>query len=714
MRQLFQDLKKGEVFLAEVPLPRPAEGELLCQTLTSLISAGTERMLLDFGQAGWLGKARQQPEKVRQVLDKVRADGVLATWNSVNSRLAQALPLGYCNVARVLEAEPAILREAGVVPGQRVVSNSPHAELICTRPTTCAAVPEGVSDQEAAFTVLAAVGLQGVRLAQPTLGEYFAVVGLGLIGLMTVQVLRANGCRVLGLDIDPDKCRLAESFGATSFTLAEGKDPVAQAQEFSKGRLLDGVLITAATKSNQVVSQAAAMCRKRGRIILVGTAGLNLRRSDFYEKELSFQVSCAYGPGRYDPRYEQKGQDYPLAYVRWTMKRNFEAVLDLMADGKLDVKPLISHRFDFEQAPQAFQLMSRREPHLGMVLTYQGQAPSQEELHPKLEAVAPRQASRPVVGVLGAGLYATNTLLPNLAKTNAHLRSIVSRHGSNAALAAKRFGFERALSSEDELWADPEINTVFILTRHNLHAPQVLKALKTGRHVFVEKPLCLTLEELAEIRRAYAEALKQNPGQQFMVGFNRRFAPLVREMKEILAGSPAVKSFVMTVNAGPLPPEHWLLDPKVGGGRIVGEAIHFVDLLRHLAGSPVAAAHLTPESEETPPQGGVISLRFQDGSLGAVHYLTNGPKNFPKERLEVFWEGKALQLDNFKRLRQWGLKPPKRRWAPNLAQDKGHAAAVSSFIQAIASGDEPPLPLEEIWEASEVSLKLAKEVSWGK
>ncbi len=700
--------------MVDAPVPRPDKGELLCQTLASLISSGTERMLLDFGRAGWLNKARQQPEKVRQVLDKVQSDGLMATWKSVNGRLEQALPLGYCNVSRLLEGDPSAMKDAGLSLGQRLVSNSPHAEFFCTRPTCCAPVPDRVSDEAAAFTVLGAVGLQGVRLANPTLGEYFAVMGLGLIGLMTVQILLANGCRVLGIDLDPAKCKLAESFGARTVALSSGKDPLSPALDFTKGRGMDGVLLTAATGSNEIVSQAAAMCRKRGRLILVGTAGLNLKRSDFYEKELSFQVSCAYGPGRYDLAYEAKGQDYPLAYVRWTMKRNFEAVLNLMADGKLDVSPLISHRFDFADAPAAFDLMYNKEPHLGLLLQYADEPRLEKAPCAPAKTVAPAQTDKPVAGVFGAGLYAANTMLPILNKAGVELRSIVSPHGSNAALAAKRFGFKHAFSREEEVWSDANINTVFILTRHDQHARMVIEALRSGRHVYVEKPLCLTLEELQAISDAHTAALDKYPGLKFMVGFNRRFAPLISEMDALLADDSGAKSFVMTVNAGYLPPDHWLLDHKIGGGRIIGEAVHYIDLLQFLVKKPIVKACMIPEGSEGSAQSAAISLGFADGSLGAVHYLCGGHKSYPKERLEVFCAGKVIQLDNFKRLKTWGLKSAKKRFGGSLVQDKGHAHAVRAFLQAISKGEDTPINPCELWESAEVVFSLCQNGYWTK
>lgn len=667
---------------------------------------------MEFGRAGWLGKARQQPDKVRQVLDKVRTDGIVSTWQSVSNRLEQALPLGYCNASVVVDGDPSVLNEFGLTIGSRVVSNSPHADFFCTTPTCCAVIPDQVANNQASFTVLGAVGLQGVRLANPTIGEYFAVIGLGLIGLMTVQILLANGCRVIGLDIDKDKCDLAKSYGAHAFLLDESIDPIPEILSITNGRLLDGVLITAATSSNKLISDAAAMCRKRGRIILVGITGLNLKRSDFYEKELSFQVSCAYGPGRYDPNYEKNGNDYPVAYVRWTMKRNFEAVLDLISDNKINTSSLITHTIDFINAPDAFEVLSKGESHLGIILKYQDDHELNQVISLPTDVANPLPSNHPIIGVIGAGLFASTTLLPILSKYKSTICSIVSRQGSNAALCARRFKITNSYSNEDNIWSDNNINTVFILTRHDLHAEQVQKAFKSGRNVYLEKPLCLTFDELQLIKESYKDAIKTYPNLVFMVGFNRRFAPLTIQLNSILKTIKGPKSFIMTVNAGFLPAEHWLLNPEIGGGRIVGEGIHFIDLIMHLADSQLVCANILTDNNNSSPQSAIISLKFQDGSLGSIHYLSNGHKSYPKERLEVFCGGKVIQLDNFNKLRFWGIKHTKNFFNMTFSQDKGHSKSVSAFLNAIERNLPSPVSADEIWSATRVTLSLSKNNSW--
>ena len=668
MKQILQSLKTGSTEKVDIPCPRSRPGHVLIHSTRTLVSAGTERMLVDFGKANFIEKARQQPEKVRMVLDKVKTDGIMPTLEAVRNKLDQPLPMGYCNVGTVLEVGAGVM---GFSVGDRVASNGKHAEVVCVPQNLCAKIPDPVSDEAAVFTVISAIALQGVRLMAPTLGESIVVTGLGLIGLIAVQLLRAHGCRVLGIDFDADKLELARGFGAETVDLSHGGDPVAAAFAFSRGRGVDGVLITASTKSNEPMHQAALMSRKRGRIVLVGVTGLELSRADFYEKELSFQVSCSYGPGRYDSLYEESGQDYPFGFVRWTEQRNFEAILDMLADGRLNVEPLISHRFPLEQATQAYELLGSGKGVLGIVLQYPDSAePSDAQLLNRTVRFAQtvRREDKVIIGVIGSGNYATQVLIPALNKTGAVMKSVASATGVSGVHAGKKYGFEEATTDSAALLNDSDINTVVITTRHDSHARLVCESLKLGKHVFCEKPLALTREELDEIERAY-NAAHGNPssvplekvggkpvaGPLLMVGFNRRFAPQVKKLKSLLASVQEPKSFIMTVNAGAIPAEHWTQDKAVGGGRIIGEGCHFIDLLRFLAGAQIVSVQAIGMGQ-TP--GMVIrddkvsfNLGFADGSFGAVHYLANGHKSFPKERLEVFCAGRVVQLDNFRRMR---------------------------------------------------------------
>jgi len=717
LKQVLQNLKSGETILADVPVPLAGQGDLLIRTARTLVSAGTERMLVDFGKANLLDKARQQPDKVRMVLDKVKTDGLMPTLKTVQNKLDQPLPLGYCNVGTVLDVGKNV---KGISTGERVVSNGKHAEVVSVPTNLCAKIPDSVSDDEAAFTVIGAIALQGIRLVAPTLGETVVVIGLGLIGLITVQLLRANGCRVLGIDMDPEKTALAREFGAETVDLSKGEDPLQAAEVFSRGRGVDAVIITTSTKSNEPVSQGAKMCRKRGRIVLVGVTGLELSRADFFEKELTFQVSCSYGPGRYDPNYEEKGQDYPVGFVRWTEQRNFEAVLDMMASGALDVKPLISHRFSLDEALKGYELLAEGKAGLGMLLEYPSpdEKPDRELLNRTVklvESAADATPAAPVVGFVGAGNYAGSVLIPAFKSGGGRLRSVASSGGVSGVHFGKKHGFEESTTDTNALFGSEEINTVVVATRHDSHYGFTQKAIDHGKHLFVEKPLCLTMGELEDIESAYRAKNGQGSAPKIMVGFNRRFAPQVKKMKELLSGVSEPKSFIMTVNAGAIPADHWTQDAEIGGGRIIGEACHFVDLLRYLAGASIVGHSATFMDSNSgvaiTSDKASFTLSFADGSFGTVHYLANGHKSFPKERLEVFAGGKVLQLDNFRKLTGYGWKGFRKL---NLrSQDKGQNACAKEFLDAISNGSPSPISFEELVEVSRVTIEIAESQKAG-
>jgi predicted dehydrogenase/threonine dehydrogenase-like Zn-dependent dehydrogenase len=707
MKQVLQDMASGGTTLAEAPAPLCGRFDLLIHTTTSLISSGTERMLVGFGKASYFEKARQQPDKVKMVLEKAATDGLVTTIEAVRSKLAQPLPLGYCNVGVVSEVGADV---DGFKIGDRVVSNGPHADVVKVSKNLCARIPDTVDDESAAFVVVASIGLQGIRLARPTLGEAFVVTGAGLIGLLTVQLLRAQGCRVLAIDFDESKLTLARQFGAQTCNPAMGEDPVAAGLAFSRGQGVDGVIITASTPSSDPVTQAARMCRKRGRIVLVGVTGLELNRADFYEKELSFQVSCSYGPGRYDPNYEDKGQDYPLGFVRWTEQRNFEAVLDMLASGQLDVKLLITHRFAFEDAPKAYEVLTADKTGLGMLLQYTSPIPQRLVRQVTLKPGEKFLAQRPVMGFIGAGNYASRMLIPAFKAAGAQFHTIVTAGGINGVIHGEKAGFAEASTDVAELMANPDINTIAIVTRHDTHGHFVARALRAGKNVFVEKPLAIDADGLEAVRLAY-ESVQSNGasgGPQVMVGFNRRFSPQVQKMKALLAPVKEPKSFIMTMNAGGIPANHWTQDSTVGGGRIIGEACHFIDLMRFLAGSPIVSVQArrmgnapgVPVTEDKAS----ITLGFEDGSFGTILYLANGAASFPKERVEVFTAGRVLQLDNFRKLKGYGWPGFGKM---NLwKQDKGQNACAVAFLQAVEKGT-PAIPVDEIFEVARVTISAA-------
>ncbi len=656
-------------------------------------------MLIDFGKKGWIAKARSQPDKVKQVLQKIKTDGLWTTVDAVRSKLDTPIPLGYCHVGRVVEADSG----SQYLAGQRVITNGNHAEMVSVPENLVAKIPDSVTDEAAAFTVVGAIGLQGIRLLQPTLGEKIVVSGLGLIGLLTVQMLRAHGCQVLGIDFDSKKLELARQFGAETVDLSAGQDPVAVANGWSNGQGVDGVLVTASTKSDELIHQAATMCRKRGRIVLVGVIGLNLQRADFYEKELSFQVSCSYGPGRYETNYENRGMDYPIGFVRWTEQRNFQAVLDLMSDGRIDTAPLITHRFSFDEALEGYKAISQSGA-MGILLEY---SDGKDKRDRKI-VINPNKISKSdgsvSVAFIGAGGFTTRMLLPLLPTEGVVKKTIVSSSGVSAAYAGKKFGFLETSSDSEAVINDPDINAVFITTPHNSHARMVCDSLKANKHVFVEKPLAMNHQELADIE----QAMVANPEACLMVGFNRRFSPHMTKMKSWLASCPGPKSIILTINAGAIPADHWTQDPAVGGGRIIGEGCHFIDLARFLAGSPI------DESSASTMVGGegqlgdcvAMQLSFEDGSIATIHYLANGSKDFPKERIEVFAGGKVSVCDNFRSSKVIGGSSNFK----TRKQDKGHAAELAQFIHAIGQGGNWPIAAEEIIEVSKHTIDLAEQV----
>ena len=710
MKQLLQNMKNGATIVAEVPIPSPQRGEALVRNAVSLVSAGTERMLVEFAEKSLLGKARSRPDLVRQVLDKARREGVLTTLEAAFTRLDQPMPLGYSCAGTIVALGEGL---AGFQAGQRVAcaggGYAVHAEYAAVPRNLLAPLPEGVDFESAAFATLGAIALHGFRLAEAQVGERVAVIGLGLLGLLAVGIARAAGCQVFGVDLDASRVALASQMGAQTVLRDQA---VEAAASFSRGRGCDAILICADTPSADPVELAGAIARDRARVVAVGAVGLNIPRKVYYEKELSFINSRSYGPGRYDPTYEEAGQDYPIGYVRWTEGRNLEAILDLLAGGRLDVKPLISHRFPIDQAPEAYQLITgkKQEPFLGVLLTYPG-AEGIETGEKALEASrlstssppSGLQASGPVqqppsavrLGVLGAGNFATAVMLPALRKTpGVELVGIASASGASAHHAAGKFGFGYATGDEAQVIGDPQVNTVAILTRHHLHARQVLAALAAGKHVFCEKPLALNASELDEIENA----LQVDSHPLLMVGFNRRFAPLARKLKDFLAASQEPLIAHYRVNAGYLPLNHWTHDPQQGGGRIIGEGCHFVDFLTFLVGAlPVAVrAQALPDAGRYREDNVLLTFSFPDGSLGTVSYLANGDKSFPKERVEVFSAGRVAVLDDYRQLVT--VRDGRRQvYRSRLRQDKGHRLEWEAFAAAVLAGGPPPIPYRDIF-----------------
>jgi len=706
-------MSSGETSVVTCPKPILTSNSISIFSRVSLISAGTERMLVGFGRSSYIDKARKQPEKVKMVLDKIGTDGLSTTLSAVKSKLNEPMPLGYSNVG-IIES---ISKDVnGFKVGDRVVSNGPHADMVVVKKNLCARIPDEVDDDSAAFTVVASIGLQGVRLAEPTLGESFVVIGAGLIGLITIQLLIANGCKVLAVDFDEEKLKLARQFGAETVNPDLGENPITVANLFSKGRGVDGVIITASSKSNDPVKNAALMSRKRGRIILVGVVGLSLDRADFYEKELSFQVSCSYGPGRYDSNYEVEGNDYPIGFVRWTEQRNFEAVLDLMASKALNVKPLISNRFDFINAADAYTELTKSSSGLGILLGYHSSSSEREISSVKLDYHRNVSSTQPTLGIIGAGNYASRVLIPAFVKTDVNLHTLATANGINSVVHGKSLGFAEASTDTSSIFQNEEINTVVIITQHDSHAGFVIEGLNADKNVWVEKPLAIDLVSLNDIESAYYDALERGAlksnSPQLMVGFNRRFSPQIKKMQQLLSNEVEPKTFILTINAGFISKEHWTQDMKLGGGRIIGEACHFIDLLRFLVGRKIvsiqARAMESEASGKVVQDTATITLGFADGSFGTIMYLANGSSRFPKERIEVFVGQKTLQLDNFRKLKGFGWPGFSKM---NLySQDKGQDACAKAFVDGLESG-VPCIPAEEIFEVARISIEASNIIS---
>ncbi len=701
MKQILQSFKTGKTELAEIPAPIVKHGHVLIRTTRSLVSLGTERMLVEFGKASLIQKARQQPDKVKQVLEKIQAEGLMPTLETVFNKLEQPLPLGYCNVGQVIEVGDGV-DEFKV--GDRVASNGAHAEFVCMPKNLVAHIPAKVSDEEAVFTVIGAIGLQGIRLTKPAFGETIVVVGLGLIGLMTAQMLMANGCNVIAYDLDNTKIALAKEMGVLAFNPIHGDDPVNFVMSETGNVGADAVIITASSKSNDIIHQAAEMSRKRGRITLIGVIGLDIMRSDFYEKELTFQVSCSYGPGRYDDDYENKGIDYPLPFVRWTEKRNFQAILQAINSGQLKVKSLISEVVAIEDFDKVYGDIGKSKS-IASVFKYSETSDSK----PYVEVLKKKTStSKGKIAIVGAGNFTKMTMLPALKGSGADVEYIISAGGINSSALAKKHNIAKSATDYSSVLENEDVDVVMITTRHNLHAQMVVDALKKDKHVFVEKPLALSLRDLDSIDKAY-----QASKGSLMIGFNRRFSPHIQKIKSLIGNAPM--NIVATMNAGAIPPDVWVHDMKIGGGRIVGEACHYIDLVVYLSGSKVTAVCMNAmgENPKENTDNASILLKLENGSTAVVNYFSNGSKAYSKERLEVFSQERNLIMDNFITTRAYGVKGFKKM---KTKLDKGHRSQFHQMVKRVKEGNGVDLiPYEElinVTKASFAAIESLKTGSW--
>jgi predicted dehydrogenase/threonine dehydrogenase-like Zn-dependent dehydrogenase len=713
MKQVLQNQKTGDVKATDVPAPVARPGFVLVRTAASLISAGTERATVAAGQKGLLARAVQQPHLVSQVIQRAKTEGILNTVEAVRSKLGSLVALGYSAAGTVIEVGNDV---DNFHIGDRVacagVGYASHAEVLSVPKNLCVRLPDEVSFDSAAFGTLGAIAMQGVRLAELTLGESVVVIGLGLIGQVTAQLLRANGCRVFGIDLDSQKIELAKQFGADG-GCAPDDDAKRRVMEWSRGRGADAVLITAATSSNAPVELAGEISRKKGRVVAVGAVGLNIPRQPFYDRELTFKISMSYGPGRYDPEYEERGHDYPIGYVRWTEGRNLESFLDLLAEGRVNVEGLITHRFKLDQAEQAYQLIAGEsgEPYLGVVLHYESDHDPERRIPIAAKKAAASPAAKNVrVGLIGAGNYARAMLLPHFKSAGAELQSIATASGVTARTVAEKFGFRYCVSGADEVLADEEVNLVVIATRHDTHAELTRRALERGRHVFVEKPLALNDDELESV----IAAAGQSKGE-LIVGYNRRFSSLGRAAKEFFTDRQAPLSLNYRVNAGRIPRSHWAQDAREGGGRIIGEVCHFIDFMHFMTGSlttRVYAESIASRNQEITNEDSVfITLRFADGSNGSIAYVAEGDKALPKERIEIFGAGKSFVIDDFRSAIAYQDGCEKK--TKLREQDKGQEDEVSAVCAVVLEGKPAPIALEDLATTTRATFRIRDSLRTG-
>jgi len=678
-------------------MPQIQPGYILVKTHRTLVSSGTERMLVEFGRSNIISKAMQQPDRVKQVFDKIKTDGIIPTVQSVMRKLDEPLALGYCNAGEVIAVGDDV-PEFSV--GDRVATNGYHAEIICVSKNLAAKIPDQVSYDEACFAPIAAVALQGIRLLDPTFGETFVVIGLGLVGQISSQLLSLNGCNVIGFDINDSRIGLANSQKISAYN-SSGAEAVNIIRNITNNSGADGVIITASSSGDEIISQSAQMCRKRGRIVLTGVTGLNLKRSDFYEKEISFRVSSSYGPGRYDDEYEIKGNDYPLPFVRWTAKRNFASVLQAMNIGKLNIKPLISEVIPIDDYRKIYDSISTTNS-VASILSY-----NTAQNHSSVIRISEKKKSggKEVIAIAGAGNFSKGKLVPELVRLKANVKYIASESGLSASLLAKKFKIEFAVSGFENILNDTEVNSIFIMTPHHLHAEQCVSALKAGKHVFVEKPLAINTEQLKKVISEYEKS-----DGSITVGFNRRFSPYSLKAKELIKNSTSIQ-VIATMNAGKIAHDDLLHDLNYGGGRIIGEACHHIDLISFFTGSKIISVlAATGNEEKLKTDTASVFLKYSNGSLGVVNYFSTGHNSYPKEKIEIFSEGRTMVLDNFRSLKTFGFKSS----GISGSQDKGHNEQYRQYLKFLREGGNSPVPFQEIVNSSRASIAAIESIKENK
>ncbi|NML20610.1 Gfo/Idh/MocA family oxidoreductase [Pseudoflavitalea sp. G-6-1-2] len=707
MKQVIQNFKTGQLYVDDVPVPSLSNNMVLVQNTFSLISAGTERSTVKVAKSNLIGKARQRPDLVAQVLNNIRKEGLKATLEKVRTKLDSLKALGYATAGQVMASMDS---NSYFKPGDRVAcagqDYASHAEVVCIPQNLVVKIPDNVTDEEASFTTLGAIALQGVRQAEVKLGEVVCVIGLGLLGQLTCQLLAASGCKVMGIDMSGHLIDLAVQLGADAAVHRNDADLQARMDAFTNGQGFDSVIITAATPTNDPIVLAGEITRKKGKVIAVGAVKLDVPRDPhYYRKELDLRLSTSYGPGRYDVNYEEHGNDYPFAYVRWTEQRNMEAFLQILSQRKINVKPLITHVFDITEAESAYKIVMGevKEPHIAILLSY----PLKDQKASTLIPLKSAPAATINVGFIGAGSFAQSYLIPNVKSEGGSLQTVVTSRGITSKNVAQKFGFNNASSDIDDVLKDQSVNTVFIATPHNLHAPYALAALKAGKSVFVEKPLAMNDEEL----ESFNEYFSANGGN-LMVGFNRRFAPVSVELKKIFSNSPEPLVMNYRINAGFIPKEHWTQHAETGGGRIIGEVCHFIDLMQYFTDSipvKVYASCIGADSEKIINKDNiVVTLTFKNGSVGTITYVANGDKFLPKEKLEIFGNGNVGIINDFRSGEIYsGNKMKKLKLT-----GKGHSQEVAAFMEGLKTG-KMPINFESIYYTTKATFRIIDSLITG-
>lgn len=695
MKQAFLNIKNGNLELKNTSKPIISKGEILIKSRYSLISSGTERMLMDFGKSNYLQKALNQPERVKQVLDKISNDGLLPTIESITTKLNEPMPIGYSNFGIVLESNSNFFK-----PGDRVISNGYHSEVVCVGENLASKVPDSVDGREAAFTVVSSIALQGIRLTKPSIGEVFLIVGLGLIGQITAQILIANGCRVIGYDTNSSRKEHAKQFGVTICNADNNEDLTEFCKKFTGGHGVDATIITASAKNDEIINMSAKATRKKGRVTLVGVVNMVFDRNVFYEKELLFQVSSSYGPGRYDYNYEQKSLDYPLPYVRWTENRNFSAILQLIEDEKINLSPLISTEIEFNDIVSKYKDLLNGEG-FGHLIKYDSGAEGKKKaVNLQEHNYEKSKSNENEFNFLGAGNYTRKVLLPGFKGKNVIFGSILSKNGVTSNECKSKFGFKTIAESEDEFFSLPGKGIV-ITTPHNQHSQQVITALKNNKIVFVEKPLSISIPDLEEIK----EQLNLNPKSAVMVGFNRRFSSLTNSLRDHFQKKQVPLNISIQINAGQIDLESWIHDQEIGGGRIIGECCHFIDMACYLSNSKIVRSSAIKSNDSSPPlDNAMISMEMENGSVCFINYFTNGSNSYPKEFIQISGGGDIGTIDNFRKLHLFSKKKISKTL---FVQDKGQKQMIAAYVDWVLNGGSAPIPLDEILHVSKKSIEIS-------